>query len=153
MFANFLPNMSSLSLDRWSFFHTKLGTVYFDCRPVRGNKEYVCVLSRLNKCSVRNFRLLCHSEVLTDQELALEYLNMYNFDFNFKLLYTNDLAFPNVTDDMREEIKRYITESKFKELVDFIKLNKCFKNSIVPKDFKFQHDYLDFEMSSDECDD
>ena len=53
--ADFLPNMSTLTLETWSFFHIKYGTVYVECKPNRKlEKEYICFISKSNICGVTN---------------------------------------------------------------------------------------------------
>ena len=80
VFANFLPNMKCFSMDRWSFFHTTLGQVFFHCEKAsRGT--YKCSISRKNKSSNVNPQMkLSTTDVNTDQQLTEEYHYLFGAD-------------------------------------------------------------------------
>lgn len=136
VFSNFLPNMLSLSLDRWSFFHTKLGIVYLECRDVAPN-QYVCCLSRINKaCTSKEDKL--YSVVQHDRQFFDEYLALHNFDLNFRLLHENSLAFPSVKDEHRADIRRMLKKKNFNGVIRYVKEKKLLKNSILPDNYKLK---------------
>lgn len=60
--ANFLPNMSLLPLDRWSFYHTTLGMVGFNCVPANMSTKYSMFLSNKTMCSVTDESLTTHDK-------------------------------------------------------------------------------------------
>ena len=55
--ADFLPNMAALSLESWTFFHIKYGTVYVECKLSYPKKEYSCFVAKKNICRIKNHRL------------------------------------------------------------------------------------------------
>ena len=79
VFANFLPNMSLLSLERWSFYHTVLGVVYFNCQPTIEGKTYTMTLSKENECCVNNTNLTA-VDVLNDDIMLFDYVFLYLCD-------------------------------------------------------------------------
>ena len=74
--ANFLPNMSLLPLDRWSFYHTTLGMVGFNCVPANMSTKYSMFLSNKTMCSVTDESLTTHDKekTLSDEALIFDYL-------------------------------------------------------------------------------
>ena len=71
--ACFVPNMSMLCLARWSFYHTTIGTVYFNCQPTRDGKTYTMTLAKENECAV-NDKSLTEAERLNDDILLFDYV-------------------------------------------------------------------------------
>ena len=80
VFANFLPNMECFGVDRWSFFHTTLGQVFFHCEKAsRGT--YKCSIARENKTSNVDPQMkLSTKDVKTDQQLTVEYHYLFGTD-------------------------------------------------------------------------
>lgn len=126
--------MRALSLDRWSFFHTRLGFVNFYCKPVKGDTEYVCLLARENSCDVTNPKLKFLNQK-SDKELIADYLELYNVERNFSILYTNYVAFPSITNEHRVHIKKMIKLKNLYALQNYVIENNCLKGSILPSDF------------------
>ena len=133
VFSNFLPNMCALSHDRWSFFHTRLGSVFFHCQPVKGDKEYACLLSEKNSCSVKNPKLKFLAEK-SDDDLIREYVDHH---LNVKkreplsFLYENVVSFPCITPEHRAHIKNFINEKNIAGLKNYVRKFDCFKGSIL----------------------
>ncbi len=135
VFSNFLPNMRVLSIDRWKFFHTKLGEVFFTGEPIGNGLEFKNVLAReKNTCSISNPKAKCKI-LLTDEEFFQEYLTLFNAEMTFSILYENRLAFPSVGFAQRGTIKKLIKQRKIIELHKYVTENNCLQNSIVPSDF------------------
>ena len=134
VFANFLPNMSTLSLDRWNFFHTRLGSICISCTNYNSSKEYKCSVAKENSCTVTDGKLkttVCRS----DSEFITEFLECFDFEFNLRMLCDNRLAFPNISADQSSKIKKYIRKRKILTLKHFLQSNNCLKDSILPSDF------------------
>ncbi|KZR96030.1 Uncharacterized protein APZ42_009864, partial [Daphnia magna] len=95
VFANQLPNLDRLSLDRWVFFHTKLGPVGVNCIG-HADDYYACTIDKENEISSIK---TCHQNPLPkkDSDAYQEYLDNYNVPRNLRLTAVNRLAFPNAT--------------------------------------------------------
>ena len=154
VFANFLPNLRTLSIDRWAFFHTKLGEVFIECSTTPDLKSYKCCLS--SEWGVNSFEKDVDPKIKnfihkTDKEFFLEYVERFNMDQNLRPLCENALAFPSITYAHRSVIKQLFKEKKIRTLCKFINDNKCLKNSIVPQDF-IKNTTI-FKKATDEIDD
>ena len=114
VFANFLPNLNVLSLDRWKFFHTKLGEVFVSCKPA-SEATYVCSINRSeNECDTLLDSSFTRGVNKTDQQMILEYLEAHTVDINFRMLCNNSLAFPAITTDHKFLLLRFIKNLQFK---------------------------------------
>jgi hypothetical protein len=151
VFSNFLPNLKFLSLDRWQFFHTKLGIVYISCDEVYAGKQYSCSVTRdSNKCDVRSNELPW-AEGVTDEDLIKQYLEVYNVDINFRMFYDNAFAFmPLVSNDQKSKIRKMIQTRNHSALYAFVKENHCFDKGIVTPEFI--KDYGIFTQSEESSD-
>ena len=120
IFANFLPNLSVLSLDRWKFFHTKLGEVFVSCKPA-SEATYVCSINRSeNECDTLLDSSFTRRVNKTDQQMILEYLEAHTVDINFRMLCNNSLAFPAITTDHKFLLLRFIKNLQFKSFSKYL---------------------------------
>jgi hypothetical protein len=136
IFSNFMPNLKFLSLDRWQFFHTKLGILYLSCGETFAGKQYLCSITRdENKCDVRSNELPW-AEGISDENLITEYLHVFNVKRNFKMFHNNSLAFmPLASYAQCSIIRKMIMKLNHSALYKYILENHCFDEGIITIDF------------------
>ncbi|XP_046642671.1 uncharacterized protein LOC124327718 [Daphnia pulicaria] len=136
VFANQLPNLELLSMDRWSFFHPKLGHVGVKCSG-QSNKGslYNCEISQINSCDDLETGLKIPLKK-TDKEAYEEYINNFFVRSNMQMIASNALAFPNAR-IQASMIMTLVRQKKFMELESFLKEQDCLANSITTLDNLF----------------
>ena len=136
VFANFLPNLSIFSLDRWKFFHTKLGEVFVSCKTGISEFTYACFLDRIeNKCDSALDPSAKKEIEKTDKQLIAEYLEVHKVDISFQVLCDNSLSFPAVTIEHKHNLRRYIKNLQFHSFSSYVSEHNLLANSIVEPDF------------------
>ena len=136
VFSNFLPNLSTLSLDRWKFFHTKLGEVFVSCKIGTSEFTYVCSLDRNeNKCDSALDPSAKKGIKKTDKQLITEYLEVHTVDISFRILCDNSLAFPAINEEHKHHLRRYIKNLQFNSFSNYVSEHNLLANSIVEPDF------------------
>lgn len=144
IFSNSLPNMKALSMDRWSFFHTKLGEVFLSC-ATSGSKAFKCSIVRDgNKCDPDLDPRVKPLTSNTDRDFINEYLELFNVLINWRVICDNRLAFPTIDETNRAVLRKLWKQRNAFAFEKYVSFNRCLENSIVSEDFlKCSPLYLD----------
>lgn len=127
VFSNFIPNLKGLSIDRWVFYHTKLGLVNIKCAPSRDT--YVNTIAMEMSCTAPSVFGKQVDEDIPDEELIKQYLQCS--PGGLEILLKNKIAFPEINKSHHRTLKTMITLGEDKKLRKYVKKHDLLAGSIL----------------------